>query len=149
MSPRFTQAGVAALVFVPAGLIEATVGLQGAYSHAGVALASGVLAITAGLLFPACLRLAGRTRARTALGRNACALLVAAGAVLAAAVAFVPLAVALRLVGWLVPSLRYSLAMPEQFLYAVALHPYTGAALLLLLLPAYAWARGLLGQAAG
>ncbi len=136
MSPALAlRAAAVALVFAPAAVLQAADGLQGTQARPGVLLAALALR-----LFGACLRLARRVRstARGARLRRAAAIGLASAA--AVAMAFVPLVLALRLAGLLLPSLRYTLAMPEQFVYAVALHPATGVATLALAALASRWA---------
>lgn len=144
MSPVLPALGLrlvaVAAVFVPAAVLQAASGLQGTQARPGVLLAALVLVAFALALFSASLRLARRVRAP---GRGARLLRAGAIGLTAAAsvaLAFVPLVLALRLAGWLVTSLRYTLAMPEQFIYAIALHPASGLAALALAGLASVWA---------
>lgn len=141
MSPSFaSRAAAVALVFAPAAVLQASDGLQGTQARPGVLLAALALVALALVLFSACLRLAHRVRAAGRGARAGRAVAIGLAAAVSVALAFVPLVLALRLAGSLRPALRYTLAMPEQFVYAVALHPVTGAAALVLAALASVWA---------
>jgi hypothetical protein len=127
-------------VFLPAIFIQASSGLRGAHAQVGVVVAGAVLAVFAAALFSACLRLAHRVQPRGQPTNIAFAAAIGTACAGVVALAFLPLALLLRLAGYLVPRLRYTLAPPEQFLYAVALHPATGATLVVLALVSSYWA---------
>jgi len=139
----------AVLVFVPAVIIQAASGLAGAYAPIGIVAVGLALAFLSALVFSRCLRLAQRIRPSTSRRRVLSSVYLGLVATAVVGVAFVPVALLLRLSGYLEPSLRYSLAVPEQFLYAVALHGATGVGLLLLLPLAVFWASQALPRAPG